>query len=185
MTTTISGVFTCCLCTSTSAGQSWPLAPLFPRPGMNTCCPTVRCGYLFVLPTIEYLFNIRLSSFCLCFLRSPLLYRRLNSFFFRPSDPHHRSQSLLRPCLAEAWYFLTGKEIYPTVQDSHLPFNITSHPERPILGKSRDRMVTSVRLDHQPLLLPESDYAMRSGWRQDTKFCTNCAMPVNTIRDKA
>jgi len=87
--------------------------------------------------------------------------------------------------LAEARYLLTGKEPGPAVQDSHLPFNITSHPEEPVLGKPRNQIVMNVRSAHQPPRLPELDYAtVRGGRELDTRFCASCATLVSGVFDK-
>ena len=86
--------------------------------------------------------------------------------------------------MAEARYLLTGKEPSPTVQDSHLPFNITSYLEEPVLGKPRDQIVMNIRSARQPPLLPELDYAMRGRREPDARFCASCAMLVSGIHDK-
>ena len=134
-------------------------APLLLHLGIDTCCPTVRCGCLYYWKPIEY----RIST-CLAVVRiffGPHSYT--NDYFHRLSL-HHLLRRLPRLCLAEARYLLTGKEPRSTTQDSNLPFNITSHPEGPIFGELRDKIVTNVGLTHQPALFPELDYAMWSGW---------------------
>ena len=131
---------------------------------------------------IEYL-PVQLLSM---FFAVPALISTAKLVHFRRLDLFHLLQRLPRLCSAEARYLMTGKEPDPTVQDSHLPFNITSYPEGPTLGKPRDRIVTNIRSTHQhrPPLLPELDYAMWNAWRQDTRFCASCATSVSAIRDK-
>ena len=137
---------------------------------------------------------------CAAYHRMPIEYppvQLLSAFFAVPTlistakfiyscrlDLLHLLQGLPRLCLAEARYLLTGKELGPTIQDSPLPFNMTSYPERPILGKPRDQIVTTVRSTHQPLLFSELDYAMLGGGGQDARFCPTCATSMNVICEK-
>jgi hypothetical protein len=115
------------------------------------------------------------------FFTVPTLISTVKFVYSRRLDLYHLLQRLPKLCLAEARYLLTGKVQNPDIQDSHLPFNITSYPERPVLGKPRNQIVTNVQLTHQPLILPELDYAMWSGWGQDARFCANYATPVGAV----
>ena len=154
--------------TSTSAGHYRSSPPLFIYLRMHTCCPTVRCGYPFALFTIEcQLIECPPIQLLSAFFAVPTLVSTAKLVYFQRSNLRHLLQRLPRLCLTEARYLLTGKEPGPTVQDSHLPFNITSHPEEPVLGKPRDQIVMNVRSAHQPPLLPELNYAMRGGRERD------------------
>ena len=62
---------------------------------------------------------------------------------------------------AEARYFFAGKEPDPPIRDSHLPFNVISHPEKPTASKPRDQMIVSVPSTRQPPYSPELDHAMQ------------------------
>ena len=101
------------------------------------------------------------------FFAIPTLVSTAKLVYFHHSSLLYLLQRLPRLCSAEARYLLTGKEPGPTVQDSHLPFNITSHPEEPVLRKPCDQIVMNVRSAHQPPLFPELDYAMRGGRERD------------------
>jgi len=97
------------------------------------------------------------------FFAVPTLVSTAKLVYFHSSSLLLSFQRLLRLCLAEAQYILTGKEPGPVVQDSHLPLNTTSRPEGPVLVEPRDQIVTNVG-STGPSLLPELDYAMWSGW---------------------
>ena len=118
------------------------------------------------------------------FLAVPTLVSTVKLVYFHRSSLSHFVDYFPWLCLAEARYLLTGKEPGSTTHDSHLPFNITSHPEEPVLGKLRDQIVMNVRSVHQPPCLPELDYAMRGGREPGTVFCASCAVLVNAIGDK-
>jgi len=97
------------------------------------------------------------------FFAVPTLVSTAKLVYFQRSNLLRFLQRLPRLCLAEARYLLTGKEPGTTAQDGHLPFNIISHPEGPVLGEPRDQIVTNVGSAGPPLLY-ELDYAMWSGW---------------------
>ena len=118
------------------------------------------------------------------FLAVPTLVSTAKLVHFHRSNLSHFVDRFPWLCLAEARYLLTGKDPGSTVQDRHLPFNITSHPEEPVLGKPRDQIVMNVRSAHQSPRLPELDYAMRGRRELDTRFCAGCATSVNAICDK-
>ena len=69
----------------------------------------------------------------------------------------------------EVLFLLTGIEIVPDppIVDSHLPFNITSYPEEPTLGKPSDRIIIRVRLIRRSSLLPGLDYTVMRGEDKD------------------
>jgi len=131
--------------------------------GMDMCYLTVRCGHLCTVyhrMLIEYP-PVQLLSI---FFAVPTLVSTAKLIYFHRSNLLHLLQRLPRLCLAEAQYLLAGEETGSTVQDSHLPLNITSHPEGPVLGEPRDQPVTNVGSTHRPPLFPELDCAMWSGW---------------------
>ena len=84
---------------------------------------------------------------------------------------------LPRLFLTEVRYLATGIEPGPPDQDNHLPFNITSYPREPTLGKLRDRITTSVRSAHRSLFLLELDSVWRqgTGWGGDGGPCIGSA----------
>ena len=101
------------------------------------------------------------------FFAVPALVSTAKFVYFQRSNLLRFLQRFPRLCLAEARYLFTGKEPGPAVQDSHLPFNMPSHPEEPVLGKPRDQIVMNVRSAHQPPLLHELEYATRDGRERD------------------
>ena len=98
-------------------------------------------------------------------------------------DLFHLSRRLPRLFLAEVRYLMTGIESYPPVQDSHLPYNVASYPEKPTLVKPCDQITTSVRSTYQPLPLSELDSAVL--WRVYgdgyIKPCTGSTTSVNPV----
>ena len=56
---------------------------------------------------------------------------------FSPPNPNLPPSSLVKHGIAAVlWYFFTGnKELDLPIWNSHLPFNVTSHPEKPTVSK--------------------------------------------------
>jgi len=58
-------------------------------------------------------------------------------------------------------YLFTAVQPHPPDQENHLPFNVTSYPQKPIPGGLRDLMSKRARLTHRSLLSSESGSATR------------------------
>lgn len=127
----------------------------------HTCCPTVRYG------SIRVVYHRMLMEY------PPI--KLLALFFILPtfiSTVEFCCSPRLNPPLqlltkhgyaAEARYFFTGKGPDQPIRDSHLPFNATSHPEKPTPSRPRDQMVISVPRTCRTPCSPELDRTMR-GW---------------------
>jgi len=116
------------------------------------------------IPAPEDKYVVSYGQVLSLFFAVPTLVSAAKFVYFRRLSLLHLLQRLPKLCSAEARYLLTGKEFGPAVQDSHLPLNITSHPERPVLGEPHSQIVTNAGSAHQPPVFPELDYAMWSGW---------------------
>ena len=143
-----------------SCGQSRSLGLPSLLMGRNTCCPTVRYG------------SIRAVYRWMC-IKGPCPVKLLSIFFILPTlvstIEFLRSPRLISPLqpltehglAAEVRYFFTGKELDPPIRNTHLPFNVVSHPGKPTVSKPCDQMVVSVPATRQPPYSPESDDTVR------------------------
>ena len=79
---------------------------------------------------------------------------------------------------------MENRGLDPPALDHHLPFNVTSCPEKPTVGKLPDQLAKNLQMTHRPPLLPELDYEMQGRREQDVRYFACGAIPVNAVCDR-
>ena len=93
-------------------------------------------------------------------------------------------QHILNRCLVGVRRCFTRKKLSPPAQDHHLPFNVTSYPKKPAVGKPPGQIARYLQSTHRPPLLPELDYEIQGIWKEDMRYIAHGTAPVYTVCDK-